>query len=84
MADSVALASFRRALVAAYGLGLQQIATPCRLPSKDQTHALRLLASIARRHPSWEPGGTFEALAADPIAADLWAAGVIATAGEVA
>jgi hypothetical protein len=41
--------------------------------------ALRVLAFIAANHPNWEPGETPEALAADPIAADLWACGVALT-----
>lgn len=63
----------RSALTAAHQLGRQQIETPCRLPGADQNSALRVLAFIAANHPNWEPGETSEALAADPIAADLWA-----------
>jgi hypothetical protein len=73
------LSSTRAALTAAHQLGLQQLATPHRLPSADQTRALQCLARLALRHPAWQPGETIEALAADPIAADIWAAAAIAT-----
>ena len=68
----------RSALTAAHGLGLQQITTPHRMPNREQTWALQHLARIALKNPNWKPGGTFGALATDPIAADIWAAGLIA------